>query len=93
MNKKAEIKCPGCGNGMYVNNGKTQSGSQKVKCLECGKTYTPNPKVKGYPQEKRDEAIKLHLSGSSGRQVGKVLGMSKANVYNWVKKNLDSVDK
>ncbi|MDR1668651.1 MAG: hypothetical protein LBR76_01670 [Oscillospiraceae bacterium] len=29
----------------------------------------------------------FHYAGASGRGVGKVLGMSKANVYNWIKKN------
>ena len=91
---EAEIKkCPRCGSGMRQNNGKTEYGSQTAKCLNCGKFWTVNPKKQGYSQEVRDQAIKLHLAGSSGRQVGKVLGMSKANVYIWAKKNLDSVDK
>ena len=29
----------------------------------------------------------MYYSGVSGRGVGKVLGMSKSNVYNWIKKN------
>jgi transposase-like protein len=56
-------------------------------CTECGKRFTPNPKEKGYTQEIRDQAIKLHFAGASGRTVGKVMGMSKANVYNWAKKH------
>ena len=47
--------------------------------MECGRRYTSNPKTQGYPQEVRDQAIKLHFAGASGRQAGKVLGMSKAN--------------
>ena len=31
----------------------------------------------------------MYYSGVSGRGVGKVLGMSKANVYNWIKKRTD----
>jgi len=31
-------------------------------------------------------ALKIYYAGASGRGVGKVLGMSKANVYNWIKK-------
>jgi transposase len=31
-------------------------------------------------------ALKIYYAGASGRGVGKVLGMSKANVYNWLKK-------
>ena len=30
--------------------------------------------------------MKMYYSGVSGRGVGKVLGMNKSNVYNWIKK-------
>ena len=30
--------------------------------------------------------MKIYYSGASGRKVGLILGMSKANVYNWIKK-------
>ena len=30
--------------------------------------------------------MKMYYSGVSGRGVGKILGMNKANVYNWIKK-------
>jgi transposase-like protein len=55
-------------------------------CKECGATYTINPKRHEYPEETQKLAVKMFYSGVSGRGVGKVLGMSKANVYNWIKK-------
>ncbi len=76
-----------------MNSGKTEYGSQRKLCTECGKRFTPNPKKKGYPKEVRDQAIKLHFAGASGRTVGNIMGMSKANVYNWVKKIPSDVDK
>ncbi len=85
-------ECKYCG-GLVVKHGKTETGSQRVSCTECGKRYTPNPKKKGYSQEIRDQAVKLHFAGASGRTVGKVMGMSKANIYNWVKKTKPDVDK
>ena len=87
-NKNMEEKkdCPRCGSSLRQNNGKSQWGSQRAKCLECGKFRTINPKKKGYSEEVRTQAIKLHFAGASGRTVGKVMGMSKANVYNWAKK-------
>lgn len=90
---KAEKKgCPKCG-GLLVNSGKTEAGSQRMLCTVCKKRFTPNPKKSGYSQEIRDQAIKLHFAGASGRTVGKVMGMSKANVYNWAKKKQEDVDK
>jgi len=85
--------CPRCGSSMRQNNGKTQCGSQTAKCLECGKFWTVMPKQKGYSEEIRQQAIKLHFAGLSGRTIGKVMGMSKANIYNWAKKNPALVDK
>jgi len=54
-------------------------------CKECATTYTLNPKKREYPDETRTLAIKMYYSGVSGRGVGEALGMSKANVYNWIK--------
>jgi IS1 family transposase len=45
-----------------------------------------DPKTRAIPEETRQKAVKTFYMGVSGRGVGKVLGMSKANVYNWIKK-------
>ena len=80
-------KCPLCGDEKkQVKMGYNRSGTQRCKCKECGKTYTINPKKRAYPEETRQLAIKMYYSGVSGRGVGKVLGMDKANVYRWIKK-------
>jgi transposase-like protein len=89
-------KCPSCGSVLCHNYGKTGIGTQRVRCTDCGKIYTPNPKHRGYPEEVRQQAMKIHFAGASGRKVGQVMGFSKANVYNWckqAKKNLGGVDK
>ena len=41
----------------------------------------------------KEQAIKVFYSGESGRSVGKIFGMSKANVYRWLKKTESGVDK
>lgn len=85
--KTEEKECPKCGQiGKQVRRGYNHSGTQRCQCKECGKTYTLNPKKRAYPEETRELAIKMYYSGVSGRGVGKVLGMNKANVYNWIKK-------
>jgi transposase-like protein len=66
--------------------GYNSSGTQRCICKNCGKTYTINPKRHAYSEETQQLALKIYYSGVSGRGVGKVLGMSKANVYNWIKK-------
>jgi transposase-like protein len=66
--------------------GHNRSGTQRCFCNHCKKSYTLEPKRHAYSEETREMAIKIYYAGASGRGVGKVLGMSKANVYNWIKK-------
>jgi len=81
-------RCPKCGKSEnQVNAGKNRSGTQRCFCSDCKKYYTLNPKTREYPAEIKQQALKIYYAGASGRGVGKVLGMSKANVYNWIKKN------
>jgi len=80
-------RCPKCGKTEnQVNKGYNRSGTQRCMCKECGVAYTKEPKKREYPEETQKLAMKMFYSGVSGRGVGKVLGMSKANVYNWIKK-------
>jgi transposase-like protein len=82
-----ERKCPKCGKAEnQVGRGKNASGTQRCKCKECGTSYTINPKRNAYPTETVELALKIYYSGVSGRGVGHILNMSKANVYNWIKK-------
>jgi transposase-like protein len=93
--KKVEGRsCPKCGSLTdQVNHGYNRSGTQRCKCNNCGKVYTHNPKNRAYSSEIRQAAMRTYYSGVSGRGVGKVFGMSKANVLNWIKKTRQSVDK
>ena len=69
-----------------IKKGYNPSGTQRCKCKECDVVYTIDPKKRDYPEETKQMAMKMFYSGVSGRGVGKVLSMSKANVYNWIKK-------
>jgi len=81
-------KCPQCGRiKNQVRKGYNRSGTQRCICKECGVSYTINPKKRAYPEETRQLAMKIFYSGVSGHGVGKILGMNKYNVYNWIKKN------
>ena len=87
-------RCPKCGEETnQVNAGYNQSGTQRCRCRNCGSGYTFNPKTRAYPEEVREQAIRIYYSGVSGRGVGKILHIGKSNVYNWIKKNGARVDK
>ena len=90
MRKRTEEawkKCPKCGRiENQIKAGYNGSGSQRCKCKECGIYYTVDPKQHAYPEETRKLAIKMYYGGVNGRGVGKILGMNKFNVMNWIKK-------
>jgi len=80
-------RCPKCNKAEnQINKGRNRSGTQRCMCKECGVAYTLNPKKHAYTEEERKMAQKIYYSGVSGRGVGRVMGMSKSNVYNWIKK-------
>ena len=80
--------CPKCKSAEnQKNHGFNRSGTQRCKCKNCNNVYTLNPKTRAYSEEIRQAAIKIYYSGVSGCGVGKIFSMSKANVYNWIKKN------
>lgn len=71
-------KSPKCGRiENQVKIGYNRWGTQHCRCKECGTRYTLDPKRKAYPEETREAAIKMFYAGTSGRQVGQILGMSK----------------
>ncbi len=81
---KEKRKCPKCGSETGQHSiGKTKAGSRRYRCTCCKKEYTPNPKKREYPEEKKQEALRLLMLGNSGRGIGKALGMSKSNAYRW----------
>ena len=87
-------RCPICDSAeKQVNAGKNATGTQRCFCNICKKYYTQNPKTREYPEEVRKQAVKIYYSGVSARGVGKILGMNKSNVLNWIKKtNQTSTD-
>lgn len=80
-------RCPKCGKiDNQIKVGYNRSGTQRCKCKDCKIRYTLEPKKHEYSEETKKIALKMYYSGVSGRDVGKALGMSKANVHNWIKK-------
>jgi transposase-like protein len=81
-------RCPKCNCAdNQINAGYNKSGTQRCLCRHCNYKYTLNGKTREYSDDIKKQAMKMYYSGVSGRGVGKILGMSKANVYNWIKKN------
>jgi transposase-like protein len=92
--KDPNRRCPKCGKTEnQIKSGYNRSGTQRCTCKDCNYKYTLNGKTRAYPEEVRKEAERIYYSGVSGRGVGKILGIGKSNVLNWIKKTERDVDK
>ncbi len=79
------IQCPHCSSSeQQTKSGHTKTGSQRYKCRECQRIYTPDPKPLGYPEQTKRKAVRLYLEGTNFRRIGRVLGVNHQSVVNWV---------
>jgi transposase-like protein len=80
------IKCPHCHQREnQVKAGKTKYGSQRYKCKNCQRVYTPHPKQQGYPDQLRQQALRFYVDGMSLRRIGRHLGIDHKTVGHWAK--------
>jgi transposase-like protein len=64
--------------------GFNHSGSQRYKCGECRRAYTPAANQKGYTPETRMLALRMYVEGSSQRSIARILKISPQSVSNWI---------
>ena len=64
--------------------GFNHSGSQRYKCGECKRAYTPVANEKGYSSETRMLALRMYVEGSSQRSIARILKISPQSVSNWI---------
>ena len=76
-----EIKCPECGSEEIRRGGKPR-GKQQYQCKECERKFITEL---NYSKEFKQKAIAIFYEGNSGRAVGRIMGINKSTVYNWIK--------
>ena len=80
MEKK--IVCPKCGKEEIWKCGKSV-GKQQYQCKNCKRKFITEL---NYSKEFKQKAIEIFYEGNSGRAVGRIMGINKSTVYNWIKK-------
>jgi transposase-like protein len=66
--------CPHCQiEVQQVKVGRNPSGSQRYRCNVCNRKYTPEPNEAGYPQEVRDQAVRMYVDGLNFRRIARTL--------------------
>ena len=58
-------------------------GKQQYQCKNCRRKFITEL---NYSEEFKREAIQIFYEGNSGRAVGRIKGINKSTVYNWIKK-------
>lgn len=77
--------CPHCQREeQQVKVGRNPSGSQRYQCKVCKRKYTPEPNEAGYPQEVRDQAVRMYVDGLNFRRIARTLQVNHQSVINWV---------
>ena len=86
------IPCPYCQKSEeQVKAGLNKSGSQRYRCGNCQRRYTPAPTLRGYPVSLRQVAIQHYVDGMNLRRIGRTLGVDHHTVMNWVQTYTDSL--
>jgi transposase-like protein len=70
-----------------IKSGFSPNGKQMYKDKVTGRRFIADEDrtLKGYPEEKREEALSLHLEGVGLRSIGRFIGCSHASVINWIR--------
>src|SRR5215470_13523897 len=86
------VKCPYCEKREnQVKDGLNGSGSQRYRCKNCQRHYTPEPHEQGYTQAVRQRAVELYLEGMNFRRIARHLKVNHQTVINWVNAHAGSV--
>ena len=77
--------CPSCGVTSKQNkHGFTKSHSQRYRCQQFQKSYTPKQRPRGYSKEIRKQALQMYIDGVNFRRIDRFLGIHYQTVINWV---------
>ena len=85
-NLPALRQCPVCqATARQAKAGRNRSGSQRYRCSECGRVYTPAPNPIGFSAELRELALQLYLAGNSQQSIAGMLDTSPKTISKWVR--------
>jgi transposase-like protein len=79
------LECPSChSTERQIKAGHNRAGSQRYQCRECDRHYTPEPRLNGYPEQIKEQAVRLYLEGTNFRRIGRLLGVNYQSAVNWI---------
>ena len=82
-----ELPCPKCTQTEKVcKNGRSTSGHQRYRCMDCGHTFQTQYSMKGSEPGMHEKIVAMAMNGSGCRETSRVLGISLNMVLRHLKK-------
>lgn len=83
-NDDLNLECPFCHHADGQVKAGLRDGVQRYRCTNCSRRYSPQPKHRGISAEMRQQALELHATGLSTREIGRRLGLKPRSIVNWI---------
>lgn len=83
-NDELDLECPFCRHADRQVKAGLRDGVQRYRCRHCNRRYSPAPKHRGIATDVRQQALELHATGLSAREIGRRLGLKPRSIGNWV---------
>ncbi|MCI5157719.1 MAG: IS1 family transposase [Candidatus Electrothrix sp. AUS1_2] len=77
MKQYIEIRCRRCGDDDLVKNGRSENGTQRYRCNECGKNFQNEYSYNAWKPGVKDQIETQTLNSGGIRDTGRNLGISK----------------
>jgi transposase-like protein len=74
------LECPYC----QATSRQIKASHNRAGGRECDHHYTPEPKLNGYPEHVKQQAIRLYLEGTNFRRIGRLLSVNYQSAVNWI---------
>lgn len=88
-------ECPYCGSKHFIRYGHRKSGSQKLLCKSCGRSFTTNTDSVGIRSRKNYEKwskfVECEINGLSHRKTAAIVGVTRNTALLWRHKFYDAI--
>ncbi|WP_457627046.1 IS1/IS1595 family N-terminal zinc-binding domain-containing protein [Persephonella sp.] len=89
MLERKEVKCPNCGSGVCIKNGKVK-GKQTYLCKKCYSRFSLERVRQRYPEKVKKQAVAMYREGYTLTQIANNLNVKVQTVHYWIRKYIST---
>ncbi len=83
------VPCPACASADVIRHGTNPSGTARLRCKSCGKTWTPNARSRALSPEKEAAIVGALAERISQRGIARAMKVSRDTIRALRKKTQD----